>query len=51
MKRTSKLGFIVSGHLAVFAAGASPTNTAAGVAFGAASVVVLGSTLFYEVTF
>lgn len=50
MKRNSKLGFVVSLHLAVFAAAAYPPNTMTGLAFGAASAVILGITLFYEVT-
>lgn len=51
MKRNSKLGFVISLHFAIFAAAAYPPNTVAGLAFGAASAVTLGSTLFYELTF
>jgi hypothetical protein len=49
MKRYSKLGFVVSLHLAVFAAGVYPPNAAAGLAFGVGSALVLGGALFYEV--
>jgi hypothetical protein len=50
MKRNSKLGFIISLHLSVFAAAVYPPNTVPGLFFGAASAAVLGVTLFYEVT-
>jgi hypothetical protein len=49
MKRNSELGFVVSLHLAVFGAGVYPPNTAAGLAFGVGSALVLGGSLFYEV--
>ena len=49
MKRYSKLGFVVSLHLAVFGAGVYPPNAAAGLAFGGGSALMLGGALFYEV--
>jgi hypothetical protein len=50
VKRNAELGFVVSLHLAVFAAGVYPPNTAAGLAFGGASVLLLAVTLFVEVS-
>jgi hypothetical protein len=50
MNRKSKLGFVVSLHLAVFSGGVYPPNATAGIAFGAGSVLVLGLALFYELT-
>jgi hypothetical protein len=50
MKRNSKLGFVVSLHLAVFSAGVYPPDAAAGLGFGIGSALVLSVSLFYEVT-
>lgn len=50
VKRQSKLGFVVSLHLAIFSAGVYPPNTVAGLVFGAGSALVAAGTLFYELT-
>jgi hypothetical protein len=53
LKRYSKLGFVVSGHLAAYALLAKPTasgDAAATFWLGALSALLLAVTLFYELS-